>query len=349
MNDEKLYALQDLIDTPKDLHKLKIYESKLNQALTFLLFDSRKLIINTEESSKFLEGAKRIIPQIKVRIDSLIDRARSQELRFRPGTSEKTQKIVTNNSLLFDFIIFSRCWDLKEDIKEIDSLVVFSEVEKLKDQAKKIIENIQTIDELFSSKEHIKTNIQSSEDIASQLLNRFNDELEFVERAGALKGILKLEKPKLVGKSKYYDQLGNIILKIAMSFGDDSSDKPIAIRAIFSKLKDDFPRVRATLKDIIKAVELLDENGLLILTQDQEGLYWVQFKPSESEASIILRLANAKGFLTIEELMMNTNWPVEKATEELDKFVKAGCAIKDASYSTGIKYYFPGLSDDNNS
>lgn len=345
MSQDKLSALKNLIDTPKDLHKLKIYEGKMNQACTNLLFGCRKIVINSEASSKSLVGAARIVPQIRTRVESLIDRARTQDLRIRPGTTEKTQKLMVNNSLLFDFIIFSRSWDLKEELKELDSLLVFGEVDKIKDLAKNVLEHIQTIDELFTQKDHAKTNIQSSEEVAAILIERFDQEMAIAEQAGALKGILKLEKPKFLGKDKYYDQLGNFILKIAMTFDLESHDTPIAIRAINAILNREYPRVKADLRDVIKAVEILDENGLLILNQDQEGLYWIQLSPSESASNIILRMAEAKGYLTIEEVIMETSWSLKKAAEELEKFVKAGCAIKDTSYSTGIKYYFPGLSE----
>ncbi len=346
MSEDKLSALKNLIDTPKDLHKLKIYEGKLNQACTLLLFDSRKIVINSEASSKSIPEAARIIPQIRTRVESLIDRARTQDLRIRPGTPEKTQKLIVNNSMLFNFIIFSRGWDLKEELKELDSFLVLGEVDEIKDLAKKILEHIQTIDELLAQKDHAKTNIQSSEDVAAILLERYNKEMAIAEQAGALKGILKLDKPKFIGKSKYYDQLGNFILKIAMSYELESHDTPIAIRAINAILNREYPRVKADLKDIIKAVEILDENGLLILKQDHEGLYWIQLSPSESEANIILKMAEAKGYLSLEEVIMETNWSIDKASNELEKFVKAGCAIKDASYSSGTKYYFPGLSED---
>ncbi|MCK5299211.1 MAG: hypothetical protein KAJ76_09910, partial [Candidatus Heimdallarchaeota archaeon] len=132
MSEDKLSALQNLIDTPKDLHKLKIYEGKLNQACTLLLFENRKIVINSEASSKSIAEAARIIPQIRTRVESLIDRARTQDLRIRPGTPEKTQKLIANNSLLFNFIIFSRSWDLKEELKELDSLLVLGEVDEIK-------------------------------------------------------------------------------------------------------------------------------------------------------------------------------------------------------------------------
>lgn len=346
MSEEKLSALRDMVATPKELHKLVQYERKLKEANTFLLIDCRKSIINSQKSSQFLEDAKRFLPQIKSRIDSLIDRSRYDELRLRPGMSEKVRKTITNNCILYDLIIFSRSWDLKIEIKELDDLIIFGEVDKLKNSVRNILEHIQTIDELISSKSSVKTTVQISNDVTTNLLVKFNQELDFAESAGALKGILKLEKPKGIGKGRYYEQLSNIILKVAFSFGIEHSDEPISLGDIAQRLNEQFPHIQADLKDILKATQMLSDNGFLMLKVDRQGAYWVHLKPDESEANIILALAEEKGYLTIEELVRKTDWSLEKTQEELDKFVAAGCAIKDAEYATGIKYYFPGLTKD---
>ncbi|MBN1330829.1 MAG: hypothetical protein JXA54_15255 [Candidatus Heimdallarchaeota archaeon] len=345
MSDDKLKALQNLIVTPKDLNKLLTYERKLQEAITLLLFDCRNIMINAQESSKFLTEVKQFTFQIKTRIDALIDRARYDEMRFHPGTSDKDRKMIADNCILFNFIIFSKVWDLKDDLKKIDSLIVFKDLEKLTSLVRMVFENVQVIDELISSKNNIKTTVQSSEETVSALLTRFNKELELAESAGALKGIITLQKPKFLGKGKYYEQLGNIILKIVFSFGFEHSNEPISLRVIATRLTEDYPRVKTELTDIIKATELLAMNGFLILNQDREGLYWVYLKPSESEANVILALAEPQGYLTLEGLMIETGWSLDKANEELEKFVKAGCAIKDVDYSTGTKYYFPGLTE----
>ncbi|MHA1557589.1 MAG: hypothetical protein ACTSPM_11730, partial [Candidatus Heimdallarchaeota archaeon] len=302
MSNAKLNALQDLIDTPKDLYKLQVYEQKLHSASTTLLFDIRAIATNIQSSSKHLEDISRLMGQLRIRIDTLIDQSRRIEVRIRPGTSDKNRRTIFNNAILFDFILFSKCWDLKISFGNIDSLIVFEDKDKIKSIAKQILEDIQTTTELFSSKENVTMNIQSSEEVAETLLLSFNKELEFAERAGALKGILKLEKPRLVGKGKYYDQLGNIILKIIMTFDTSSSTEPIALRAILSRLIEEYPRVKANNKDLQKVLVTLDETGLLILKQDREGQFWVQLHPSETETNIILGLAKDKGHITLEEL-----------------------------------------------
>ncbi len=346
MDNAKITALQDLVDTPKGLYKLKVYEQKLHSVSTTLLFDIRALVINSLTSSKHLNDIARLMNQLRLRIDTLIDQSRRMEVRIRPGTSDKNRKNIFNNAILFDLIIFSKCWDLKIIFGSIDSLIIFEDKDEIKSLAKQILNDIQLMSELFSNKEKITVNIQSSEEVAESLMLSFNKELEFAEGAGALKGIIKLDKPRLIGKGKYYDQLGNILLKIIMTFDIGSSTEPIAMRAIFSRLKEEFPRVRAEIKDIQKVLITLDETGLLILKQDREGQFWIQLHPSETETNIILGFAKKKGYITLEELIMITNWSIEKASEEMEKFVKSGLAIKDASYSSGMKYYFPGLTEE---
>lgn len=346
MRDAKLTALQDLIDTPKNIYKLKVYEQKLHSVSIVLLFDIRAIVMNTQSSSKHLKDISRLMGQLHKRIDTLIDHSRRLEVRIRPGTSDKKRRTIFNNAILFDLIIFSKCWDLKTIFGEIDSLIVFEDKDEIRSLAKQILEDFQTITELFSSKENIAMNVQSSEEVAETLLLSFNKELEFAERAGALKGILKLDKPRLLGKGKYYDQLGNLVLKIIMTFDVDSSTEPIALRAISSRLNEKYPRVKADIKDLQKVLTTLDEAGLLILKQDREGQFWIQLQPSETKTNIILGLAKEKGQITLEELVMATNWSIEEASAELNRFVKSGLAIKDTSYSSGMKYYFPGLTEE---
>jgi hypothetical protein len=345
MSEDKLSTLRDLITTPKDINKLVQYESKLKDAGMFLLFDTRTNIINAEKTSQSVPEAQRFLHQFKSRLDALIDRLRYDDLRFQPGLSEKTRRKITNNCIIYDLIIFSRCWDLKTEFKELDELIIFGEIDKLKESARKVLNHIQTIDELVSSKDSIKTTEQSSEELASNLIVKFTQELEIAEQAGALKGILKLEKPKRPGKGRYYEQLSNIILKVAFSFGLEHSDEPISVSDIANRLNRQYPNIQADINDVLKGTQILSDNGFLILKQDRKGVYRVQLKPDEPEANIILALAEEKGFLTIEDVVRKTEWSLEKAQEELEKFVAAGCAIKDTDYATGVKYYFPGLND----
>jgi len=345
MSNSKLNALQDLIDIPKSIYKLQLYERKLHDASTSLLFESRTIVLHTVETSKINQELFRLTNQLRTRVDSLIDQSRMFQVRIRPGKSEKEKKTIYDNAILYDLIIFSRCWDLKTSLGEFDSQIIFDEKEKLNSLAREILENIQTIDNLFSQKENVTTTVQSSEEIARSLLEYFNKELDFADNAGALKGILKLDKPKLIGKGKYYDQLGNIILKITMSFELESASDPIALRDIFSRLNREFPNINADMKDLQKVLEELSDNGLLILEKDRKGLFWVRLQPAIAETNVILQLAKENGFVTVEELLMISNWSLDEALEEMEKFVKAGLAIKDASYASGTKYYFPGLTD----
>lgn len=346
MLNDKQTTLQDLIPKRKRIRDLAKADQKLNSASMNLLFDIREVmqhIINSANSMNYQHS--RIIDQLKTRVDSLIDRARKQATRFTPGTSKAIRKQILQNMILYNLIIFSRSWDLKEICTSVDSNIIFGDTEVIKKQFKTALEHIHIIDNLFSEKENTLKKSLKTEELAENLSQNFYQELEIAEKAGILKGIVQLEKPKLFGKEKYYDKLGNLLLTIIQSFGAEQQAEPIAIRAIITRLRTDYPGVKAELKDIQKALTLLANNGLLLLQEDEQGLHWIKLFPSESESSIILSLAKSKGFVTLEEIVIKTGWSQKKTTTELDKFVKAGCAIIDSSYAEGTRYYFPGLTD----
>ncbi|MBD3190085.1 MAG: hypothetical protein GF308_05555 [Candidatus Heimdallarchaeota archaeon] len=347
MLNDKQTTLQDLLPKLKRLRDLVKADEKLTDTSINLLFDVRDVILHIMNSTKSLDHrSTRIIDHLKQRVDSLIDRARRQETRFTPGTQKNIRKQILKNMILYNLIIFSRSWDLKEVFTSIDSNIVFGDIEAIQKHSKTALDHIHIIDNLFSEKENILKDTLTTEELAENLSQNFYQELELAEKAGILKGIVQLEKPKLFGKEKYYDQLGNILLKVVQqSFGLEQQTKPIAVRAIITRLRADYPKVNAELSDVKKALVLLANNGLIILEEDEQGLQWLQLFPSESEASIILSLAKSKGYITLEEIVIETGWSQKKTSAELDKFVKAGCAVMDSSYADGTKYYFPGLTD----
>ncbi|MBD3190084.1 MAG: hypothetical protein GF308_05550 [Candidatus Heimdallarchaeota archaeon] len=343
MIDDKIKALKNMIESPSDLNGLLKYERKLRDASIDRLSEIRALSLRIMKSGKKNEEITTIFPKIKDRIDSLIEKARKQANGLTPGISEEAKKHIIQNAILYNLIIFSHCWDLKDNLSEIDSKVVFQETNSFRGLLKAALDTVHSIDDLFTGRENSISNVIPPEEVASNLSRKFKKELKLVEKSGALKGVITLDKPKLFGKSEYYDTLGNILLKIALSFGPESHTEEIAVRALVTRLKDEYPQVKAETSDVNKAIDKLAENGLIILKEDDKNLRWIQLHPTENESNAILALAKDKGFITLDEVMLQTKWSQEKATEEIEKFIKAGCAVVDSSYAEGPKYYFPGL------
>lgn len=104
-------------------------------------------------------------------------------------------------------------------------------------------------------------------------------------------------------------------------------------------------RIRS--EDIRKSVEILIERKLIPgLRKLYSGLMIACFFPIEisPDQNTILAIAGEKGWITLEEVMVRTRWSRERADMALKALEDAGVSRLDPSYSTGKKWYFPGLA-----
>ena len=71
----------------------------------------------------------------------------------------------------------------------------------------------------------------------------------------------------------------------------------------------------------------------------------MELRPLElrRDQSDVINLAALKGYVSIEEVMMNLKWSEDHARQVLTSLVDAGMAVADIRFSTGGRYYFPGL------
>lgn len=99
-------------------------------------------------------------------------------------------------------------------------------------------------------------------------------------------------------------------------------------------------------KDIEKAVKILKKNNLIPGTQElKSGVKIIRFLPIEltDDQNEIISIASRKGFTTLEEIMLKTDWVKPRAQAALQALEQEGITRKDESYAEGEKYYFPGL------
>ena len=97
---------------------------------------------------------------------------------------------------------------------------------------------------------------------------------------------------------------------------------------------------------IVKAVEKLENEKLIPgIKKLKSGSEIVEFFPVSmtTDGMEILSVAAKKGWTTLEEVILKTEWNRERAKRALEALKKAGIARLDKSYSEGEKYYFPGL------
>jgi predicted transcriptional regulator len=63
----------------------------------------------------------------------------------------------------------------------------------------------------------------------------------------------------------------------------------------------------------------------------------------------VINLAASKGYVSVEEVIMQLKWSEDHVRQVLSSLVEAGMAVADIRFSTGGRYYFPGLRARDNS
>lgn len=99
-------------------------------------------------------------------------------------------------------------------------------------------------------------------------------------------------------------------------------------------------------KDIEKAVKILKKNNIIPgIKELKSGVKIISFFPIEltDDQNEVLSIASRKGFTTLEEIMLKTDWTKARAQNALQALEQGGITRKDESYAHGEKYYFPGL------
>jgi hypothetical protein len=99
-------------------------------------------------------------------------------------------------------------------------------------------------------------------------------------------------------------------------------------------------------KDIEKAVKILKKNNIIPgIKELKSRVKIISFFPIEltDDQNEVLSIASRKGFTTLEEIMLKTDWTKARAQNALQALEQEGITRKDESYAHGEKYYFPGL------
>ena len=152
-------------------------------------------------------------------------------------------------------------------------------------------------------------------------------------------------KPRLFGKDKYYDKLGLETLDILQKH-KETSGGIISIAETILLINKENPGVTISPDDIIKALRRMEKADLVnVFGLKLSDVKIVEFVPVglSSDQHDILELASTKGWITLEEVMMEKGWSKVRSERVLKAFKDGGIARIDSSYARGTRYYFPGL------
>jgi hypothetical protein len=143
---------------------------------------------------------------------------------------------------------------------------------------------------------------------------------------------------------QYYDYIGLAILDVAT---EHASKGLMGLAELIVEVVRRLPEVKSvTYNDVIEAVNRVAENGLIPgIRTLRGGVKVVELRPLElrRDQADIINLAASKGYVSVEEVMMQLKWSEDHARQVLSSLVDTGMAVADIRFSTGGRYYFPGL------
>ncbi|MGQ4910800.1 MAG: hypothetical protein ACP6KW_01390 [Candidatus Thorarchaeota archaeon] len=147
-----------------------------------------------------------------------------------------------------------------------------------------------------------------------------------------------------LSKDEYYDYIGLAILDVAT---ENSSKGLMGLAELIVEVVRRLPQLKTvTYNDVIEAVNRVSENGLIPgIRTLRGGVKVVELRPLElrQDQSDVINLAASKGHVSVEEVMLAFKWSEDHARQVLSSLVDAGMAVADIRFSTGGRYYFPGL------
>ena len=150
---------------------------------------------------------------------------------------------------------------------------------------------------------------------------------------------------KITGKGSFYNQLGVQILYLVKKKTIETGGIMTLAETVLM-INEGRPTELVSALDVVRAINILEKAEVIPgIKKLDSGIKIVEFIPVEltPDQNIILNLASKKGFITLEEIIMNSNWTQERIERVIQTFIDNNLAKVDSSYATGKKYYFPGL------
>jgi len=247
--------------------------------------------------------------------------------------------------------IADQCIQLSESIDfGEENLDVRGELRELNEQIQQLDEIIQVQQKLANGASVSTKNIKDLQKKYEKRIKQLEEEL--IRKEGLSLTVTALDaskKPKLFGKGKFEEFLGDLILEQGKKL-PASSGGYITLANLYTKLKSQVPDVEFSIKDLEKSCKNLKDDGLIEDISKRSGVKIIEFTPVSltNDASKIFNLAVNKGYVTIEEIMIKTKWDHQRVTRVLESLINQKIARKVSSLDTGDQYYFPGIYGDDN-
>lgn len=226
---------------------------------------------------------------------------------------------------------------------------------EVRNTIKEIGEHIARLGEVIHIQQKLADGASVSTEQIRDLQKRYDTRIQQLERellrkegrALTITALDATERPRLFGRGKFRDQISDLVLQYGKNLRA-SSGGYISLANLYTALKDQVPDVKFSVKDIENACKNLQKQSLIEGISERSGVKIVEFVPVSlgKDAERVFSLAVDKGFVTLEDVVLNTKWEQQRVIRVLEGLVKQKIARKVSSLDSGYQYYFPGLYGD---
>ena len=173
-----------------------------------------------------------------------------------------------------------------------------------------------------------------------RVIEQFPDAIDILQ----LTGSAAANSTQGMTKDEYYDYIGLAVLDVVTA---NSSKGLMGLAELIVEVVRKLPELKSvSYNDVIEAVNMVAKHGLIPgIRTLKGGVKVVELRPLElrRDQADVINLAASKGFVTVEEIMLEFKWSEDHARQVLTSLVDAGMAVADMRFSTGGRYWFPGL------
>jgi hypothetical protein len=236
-----------------------------------------------------------------------------------------------------------------------DSLEVTNAEINIPDDMLEIRELVSRLNEVVQVQQKLANGAEISSEEIKNLQKKYESRIrqleeELLRKEGRSLSVMALDaskKPRMFGKGKFVDNLSDLVLEYGKTLRA-SSGGYISLANLYTSLKSRMPDMNFSIKDLEKACNQLAKQSLIEGISKQAGIKIVEFVPVRlgKDARTIFQLAVTKGFVTLEEIMLQTKWDQQRVSRILESLVKQKIAQRVKSLDSGEQFYFPGLYGD---
>ena len=277
--------LSAIRNRPEDMNKLSDYEQATKQtAISSILTNERIL---EELMGLALQNSNmqlhRLLDSLRTKISSIRHAMESASLLIYPNSDIKSGDIIRNVSMFHicivyhSFVVENKAIQLRDDY-EFDPAM----------DTKEILRDMRTsttaLESIWNLRPKMAINEETSKALKEQLKNVSKDVVELIEKVSesslteaenAFKEV-SLKKPKLLGKGKYIENLGDIMRAMIKESGQNEMNN----LDLLDRLKKKYPDTSISFDDMEKAARQLLDKRLIHGIRQEEKHYVIELRKS---------------------------------------------------------------------